>query len=630
MKFIYLIPLLFNIYFVYCTELGGVKFAITEKMAYEVLNHFYYKINSQIQKMTIEDIHVETGVNIREIEFGIPNFTQDKVKIKFKENGININISGLKAWLSCTLYVSNLIIPFHNNIKVDVKEFSLNANLRLKSRNINGKLMPDAEFIGTPSHSINFDVDIDGFMFGFNGAVESKAKSLIEDKINDFIKSKSNDFLKLGLSKIPTDLPIDEQKGYYIDFSLVDNIQMKNGYLVVNSYAFFYNKRKPLTQNKRRYPLSLLPPIFKVNNPDQLYISEYSINSALFTIFNSIPLSLKIDSSLINTGLLEAVLPGIYSKFKGKKIEIDLESTNAATLELLENHINGKIYGKIILKAEGINDPIFSCAIEISTKAEIIVFDNVYFSGKINELNIKPGTVSINKVSSQFSTENINSILPIVLPLLNDYIKKNIKITCPIFLRVFSIEHKKKYLAVNYKIKKEVHYFHFVGYINSIQNTFKTLFFKKDVNSFKNAAIDFNKEIMDIYNKFFTDIQLKNKYIALTNAISKIPDTITDPTKRRNALAELQRILSNMVNGLSSSAIQITSFIEQTVGMSNVPPEGMKISENQLKSVLQEFVARIVCPIEGTLINHINQDDNYFIMEKFDYMECFKKRNPRK
>ena len=121
MKFIYLIPLLFNIYFVYCTELGGVKFAITEKMAYEVLNHFYYKINSQIQKMTIEDIHVETGVNIREIEFGIPNFTQDKVKIKFKENGININISGLKAWLSCTLYVSNLIIPFHNNIKVDIK-----------------------------------------------------------------------------------------------------------------------------------------------------------------------------------------------------------------------------------------------------------------------------------------------------------------------------------------------------------------------------------------------------------------------------------------------------------------------------------------------------------------------------
>ena len=629
MKFIYLIPLLF-IYFVYCTELGGVKFAITEKMAYDVLNHFYYKINSQIQKMTIEDIHIERGVNIREIEFGIPNFTQDKVKIKFKENGININISGLKAWLSCTLYVSNLIIPFHNNIKVDVREFSLNANLRLKVRNVNGKLMPDAEFIGTPSHSIDFDVDIDGFMFGFNGAVESKAKSLIKDKIDDFIKDKSNDFLKLGLSKIPTDLPIDEQKGYYIDFSLVDNIQMKNGYLIVNSYAFFYNKRKPLTQNKRRYPLSLLPTILKVNNPDQLYVSEYSINSALFTIFNSNPLSLKIDSSLINTGLLEGVLPGISSKFKGQKIGIDLESTKPATLELLENYINGKIYGKIILKAEGINDPIFSCEIEISTKVEIIVFDNVYVSGKINELNIKPGTVSINKVSSQFSTKNINTILPVVLPLLNDYIKKNIKITSPIFLRVLSIEHKNKYLAINYKIKKEVHYMHFVAYINAIQSTLKALFFKGDVYSFKNAATNFNKEIMDIYNKFFTDTQLKNKYITLTNVISKIPDTITDPNKRRSALAELQRTLSNMGNELSSSASQIPLFIEQTVGMSNIPPEGMKISENQLKSVLQEFVARIVCPIEGTLLNHINRDDMYFVMEKYDYSECFRKRNPRK
>ena len=85
-----------------------------------------------------------------------------------------------------------------------------------------------------------------------------------------------------------------------------------------------------------------------------------------------------------------------------------------------------------------------------------------------------------------------------------------------------------------------------------------------------------------------------------------------------------------MGDELSSSASQIPLFIEQTVGMSNIPPEGMKISENQLKSVLQEFVARIVCPIEGTLLNHINHDDMYFVMEKYDYGECFRKRNPRK
>jgi len=123
-------------------ELGGIKFAITEKMAREALDYFYTDINNEITKMQLEDIRVKKGINIRNIEIGIPNFTKDKVKFTFKENGINIKISGIKAWASAKIKVSRYVIPWHNNIHIDVREFNLEANLHVYSKKDDNKLIP--------------------------------------------------------------------------------------------------------------------------------------------------------------------------------------------------------------------------------------------------------------------------------------------------------------------------------------------------------------------------------------------------------------------------------------------------------------------------------------------------------
>ena len=90
MKFIYLICFFSIFQLLHSVELGGIKFAVTEKMAQQALDYFYSDINKEITKMQLEDIHVKKGIKIREI--GIPNFTKDKVKFTFKESGVNINI----------------------------------------------------------------------------------------------------------------------------------------------------------------------------------------------------------------------------------------------------------------------------------------------------------------------------------------------------------------------------------------------------------------------------------------------------------------------------------------------------------------------------------------------------------
>ena len=451
MKFIYLICFISIFQLLLSVDLGGIKFAITEKMAEAALDYFYSDINKEITKMKLEDIRVKKGINIREIEIGIPNFTKNKVKFTFKESGVNIKISGIKAWASATIYVSRYIIPWHNNIHIDVKEFSLEANLRVYGKRDGTRLIPWAEFTQPPSHTINMAVDIDGFMFGLNGAVESEAKRLLKKEINDFIQNKSNKFLQDSLAKIPTEIAVDASQGLFIDYSLVDNIKMKTGYLEVNSYGFFYNKNKSQTQNKKNFPLSLVPPITSIDNPNQVFISQYSINSALYTYFSSNPLRLKMDVQDYIIGLF---LPSFLVKYPGQKPIIHFDSSIPA-LDFEENYISSVLSGTFRIHLEGRDSPIFVCRMEISLKVEIVIIGEKTVSGKVNDINIKVGQVYLNEANSEVLIDQINEMKPFALNTINKAITdENIKFTLPSFFLNVKVEHKSKYLAVDYILGK--------------------------------------------------------------------------------------------------------------------------------------------------------------------------------
>ena len=55
-------------------ELGGIKFAISEQMANDLLYHFFPSIRKQINTIPIENIHVERGVNVEDIVLSITKF----------------------------------------------------------------------------------------------------------------------------------------------------------------------------------------------------------------------------------------------------------------------------------------------------------------------------------------------------------------------------------------------------------------------------------------------------------------------------------------------------------------------------------------------------------------------------
>ena len=449
--FIYLISFISIFQLLHSIELGGIKFAITEKMAYQSLDFFCSNINKEIISMDLENIKLEKGITPREIKAGIPNFTSDKIKFSFKEDGININISGLKAWINGTLYYKG-VVPLHERFEINVKEFNLNLNLRVFGKNEGNRLIPWVEYSQTPPNAINYNNVDDFFYFkNINVVYGNKVINKIINSFNNLIKDKSNKILEDILSFIPIIMPVDESKGLFIDFSLVDNIKMKKGYFEVNSYAFFYNENKSQTKNKKNFPLGLLPSITTIDNPNQIFVSQYSINSALFTYFITNPLSLKID---VNNNILEYILPSLFSKFSGQQIKVYLETSEPPTLEFEQNYITGIIKGKIIVNVDGKNEPIFICSIEMPIKVKIVIIQNIQFSGKIDELSIKVGEISVNETNSEFLSEYIGKLIPIFLSTLNEYIARNLKFSFPTFCQNISVKHNGKYLVIDYILTK--------------------------------------------------------------------------------------------------------------------------------------------------------------------------------
>ena len=631
MKFICLICFISIFQLFHSVELGGVKFAISEKMAYDVLYHFFPDIQRSISQMKIEDIHVDTGVNIREINAQISDFTIDKVKFKFRENGVNINISGLKGRITATIYVSCVIIPFHNNIDIHINNFEINANLRLFGKKVGNKLVPWAEFIEPPTHNINFDVDIDGFFFGLNGVVESIAKSKMKDKINDFFKDESNKFLQKSLNLIPTEIQIDKSKNLFLDFSLVDGIKSKNGYIEVNSYAFLYNNLKTETKNKKNYALSLVPPITTIDNPNQLFISQYSINSALYTYFITNPVSVFVDVEDYILGLL---LPTLYSKYPEKKLSVYLSINTPPVLDFEQNYINGVIDAIIKIKDRQRYHDVFVCSIKISTKVEIFVVEGINVSGKINELNIEVGEISVNEEKTEFLLENATGFKTILLSLLNDYISKNIKFTVPFFFKNISVEHKSKYLIINYNLKKEVYFSDLEREYIYFFDGLKSLYHHNDYSWLTGLADSVMEFMTNINNLLFDDKSLQPQFEKIAKTAKKLPRDFNDLFKRQSIetelieeLTELQKMINAPVS-LKDAGYALKDFLE-IAGRHHQDPQNIFL--NISRDNLVEYLAKFDCLIEKSVFNHfkITKKDVFIWDYTFDYQTCLKRKGPQ-
>ena len=446
----YLILLLFSLFQILnCEELGGIKVAIND----EFINSALYNFENEI-KIFLQGVRLEDREHLSNMVFGIPNFSVDKINLFFGEDGlINIKLNNLEPFLTGKVNYK-IIKKFSNNFKVTLENFSLNAKIRIESIEFEpAKYRPDAEFVGDPD--INFDVDfeIDGILGDIVEEILNFAGDFGKKYIMPIIRTKFGEMLVSIFNSLPTEAQIGE---YWIDYTLASPIQLRNKFIEINSYALIFSKEYPETQNKTRYQLCTFPD--RTTNQFQLFVSEYSLNSAAYTYL----IANKINNLLsynISMNFLNVMFPEISKMFSVKMAEISFDPNPESNVKLTEDYMNIELPGKFYIKIEGMEAPIFISELYLNIKAQAKIEYGPKITAKIDELTGEIGNIFVNEASPA-TKEKIQSGFDLIkialLPLMNEYIKKYVIIPFPTVMGVtftdIEAQHKNGYLLINLNI----------------------------------------------------------------------------------------------------------------------------------------------------------------------------------
>ena len=347
----------------------------------------------------------------------------------------------------------------------------MNATVEIKSKTVNGRLLPDAE-ITKLLFNYDFDFELTSNLGNVVSLFKNQIKKLISKKIDELINKKINKGLQIGLSKIPNEIAVDKKKGYYIDYSLISPPIIENNFILFNSYARLINKNIIETQNKDNYfrPFSV-PSYDLLGKSSQVYISDYVINTALFTFFKAKDLEILITPDMLpaslplvkmNTSWLNMIFKDISDVYgMDQPVNIKLIVCENPQLILKEKFVSFILPTNIEVIVQGFE----GIAVKFKTNFFVDVVFNVYenckISGIIKSLNIQNTKMIWSYNEDENFAKNVetqfNILKGLVLPFINMFVLKNLHYDLPVIRGIkftdLTITHHENFIIVNYNFQ---------------------------------------------------------------------------------------------------------------------------------------------------------------------------------
>ncbi len=448
MKYYTTFILCFLLPIIFCDELGGIKAGINDKFISNLIRDFEPEIRKVLERVSIPNGKKLTNGVLR-----IPNFNMNMINLEILNNGIvHIRIQNCIPHVTGTVHYQ-VIFKFKKEFTAKLKNFVLDANIRIKSRPVSGGgYGPDIEFISGPDMNFKLDISLKGFfgkiMSWFINTFQMFKSSIIKEA-----RSSISGFLHNFLNKLEPKIRL--YKNYWLDFTFVTPIKTQNRILELNSYGLFYSDKNKSTQNRNRLPLTPMPSINTLEKNLKLYVSEYSINNAIYTLLsdsnNVLPVKIK-------TNMLEMAFPGIVGKYGEKQATIILSGSPNSKIKIVNQNLEAEVSGTFGLKIDGIQNEVFKCALDISLKGYVKIKEGPKLSGEIKEFKPKITKTFVNQVSNKIMENGISSIQSNIIPILNGFIEDSLEIKFPTVMGIsftnISLELKNKYIVINYDITR--------------------------------------------------------------------------------------------------------------------------------------------------------------------------------
>ena len=453
------------------TEGAGLKGAIDIRTAYLIVKYFTKDINKEISNIKVDDQTFKIGDNkirLKNINFGISNYSHERVKINFEHpNCIHLFLQNIKAWGKFNAKFKLLIVKLKESVNFDIKDLSVEAKVKIKSKKVNDRLFPDAEVIYL-NYYYDFDFKLSSSLGKLISLFKSHIKDLIRKEIDKVIRKEINHGLQIGLNKIPMEIKVDKKRGLVIDYSLISNPFIQNNYILFNSYARFINKNIKETQDKDNYFLPFKVPSYDLlGKSSQVYVSDYVINTALFTFFKSKDLEILITPDMIpknlpiklNTSWLGIIFKDISNVF-GEDIPVNIRLIVSENPQMIlkEKMISFILPTNIEVLIQGFEGVAVKFRTTFFVDAEFKVFEDCKISGNIKNLTIEKTKIVWGYTEDENFSNNIekqfNTLKIIALPFINIFVLKNMHFDLPVIRGIkftdLTISHHENFVIVNY------------------------------------------------------------------------------------------------------------------------------------------------------------------------------------
>ena len=449
MKYYTTFILCFLLPIIFCDELGGIKVGINDKFISNLIRNFEPELRKVLERVSIPNSDKLTGGIL-----SIPYFNMNMIKLQILNDGIvHIRIENCIPNLSGT-YHYKIVFKYKKDFTAKLKNFVLDANIRIKSRPVSGGgYGPDIDFISGPDMDFKLDVSVKGFFGGIIGWFINTFQKYFKPSIIKEVKFNARNYLKNFLNKFETKIRL--YKNYWLDFTLVTPIKTPNRFLELNSYGFFYSDKNRSTQNRNKYPLTPMPSINNLEKNLKLYVSEYSINNAIYTLLSD---SNNVLNIKVSTNMLDMVFPGIAGKYGEKQAIVILSGSPESKINISNQNLYAQVSGTFGLKIDGIQNEVFKCNLDLTLKGKVKITEGPKLSGEIKELNPKITKIIVNKVSDRIMENGISSIQSDIVPMLNAFIENSLEFKFPTVMGIsftnINLELKDKYIVINYDITR--------------------------------------------------------------------------------------------------------------------------------------------------------------------------------
>ena len=453
------------------TEGAGLKGAIDLKTAYLIVKYFTKDINKEISNIKVKDqtlLVKSITFHLTNLNFGISNYSHEKVTVNFEPpNKIHLFLQNIKAWGLFNVNFKFLLSKIEETINFDISDLSVETIVEIKSKKKDDRLFPDAEVVYL-NYVYDFDFQLNSSLDKFIDIFKTVIKNLIRKEINKVIDKEINRGLQIGLNKIPMEIKVDKKRGLVIDYSLVSTPFIQNNFILFNSYARFINKNIKETQDKDNYFLPFNVPSYDLlGKASQVYVSEYVINTALFTFFKSKDLEILIKPEMLpqnlpiklNTSWLGMVFKDI-SEVYGNDIPVNIKLIVCENPQMIlkEKIISFILPTNVEVLVQGFEGIAVKFRTTFFVDAEFKVFEDCKISGNIKNLNIQNTKIIWSYTEDENFATNIekqfNTLKIIALPFVNFFVLKNMHFDIPVIRGIkftdLTISHHENFVIVNY------------------------------------------------------------------------------------------------------------------------------------------------------------------------------------